>query len=826
MKTISTPIAVSIFLSALLGAQETDQQLISVPGTATRVKVTPFSPKPKASVSRDSGQTWTALNDVERKLAIRYGEFDPMLQQPEIPTNLVAKRSSKLFIVQFESQILDEFRAGLRALGAEIHHYLPHQSYVVRVDPRTRGSIADLPYVRWVGQLHPAYRLQPEIIRDLVSGNDLAPALYNIVFVNRLTDEPALTSAIEDLQGKVVTDARGGNILLEARLSGAQLLQIAQEDTVLWIDRSSAPEVDMDNARIQGGANYIETAAGIDGKGMSGHIMEGVYATHPEFAARSPYRQAPFALANSTGAGHGTNTAGQVYARGVQPQAKGMLPFAQMSYTNYSYVMNNNNRFSLTTTLVDPNQRYKAMFQTASWGYGRTTQYTSRSAEMDRIMYAHDKLLITQSQSNAGATSNPRMSRPQAWAKNIIGVGGFRHYNNSNANDDCWCRSGSTGPAADGRISVTFGAYYDSIYTTSGSSGYTSGFGGTSGATPIVNGLAGLTIQMFTEGLFGYPKATWQNRFSHLPYFSTTKAIMVANSRQVTWNSSGSSAGANRYQVGFGMPSVEDTYRNRDRMLVIDQEDSLSNGAGRSYYVYVAPNTSEFRAVMAHPETEAAANASIHRINSVDLRVKGPYGTTYWGNNGLLSGHYSSSGGVANDRDTTEAVIIKSPPSGAYGVTVRASAVRQDADKRTPGTNVTFGLAVRGIDGGRKSTGMQLALKSTGAGNLTSQISGLPSSWTVGYTLFSLNTGRHLGLGNVFGLEADSLTLSLLASTPTQGSVFAFTNNSSSYPYSTYTFPPAIAMALRGRTMDAVAFVAGNRAKITGVSNVSRVSLR
>ena len=242
MKTISTPIAVSIFLSALLGAQETDQQLISVPGTATRVKVTPFSPKPKASVSRDSGQTWTALNDVERKLAIRYGEFDPMLQQPEIPTNLVAKRSSKLFIVQFESQILDEFRAGLRTLGAEIHHYLPHQSYVVRVDPRTRGSIADLPYVRWVGQLHPAYRLQPEIIRDLVSGNDLAPALYNIVFVNRLTDEPALTSAIEDLQGKVVTDARGGNILLEARLSGAQLLQIAQEDTVLWIDRSSAPE--------------------------------------------------------------------------------------------------------------------------------------------------------------------------------------------------------------------------------------------------------------------------------------------------------------------------------------------------------------------------------------------------------------------------------------------------------------------------------------------------------------------------------------------------------------------------------------------------------
>ena len=53
--------------------------------------------------------------------------------------------------------------------------------------------------------------------------------------------------------------------------------------------------------------------------------------------------------------------------------------------------------------------------------------YTSRSAEMDDILADFD-LFVTNSQSNAGA----RPSRPQAWAKNVIGVGGFLHRGNTN----------------------------------------------------------------------------------------------------------------------------------------------------------------------------------------------------------------------------------------------------------------------------------------------------------------------------------------------------------------------------------------------------------
>ena len=52
---------------------------------------------------------------------------------------------------------------------------------------------------------------------------------------------------------------------------------------MLWIDRYSDPEVDMDNARIQGGADAIEAIGGYTGSGIRGHVYEGVEANHPDF---------------------------------------------------------------------------------------------------------------------------------------------------------------------------------------------------------------------------------------------------------------------------------------------------------------------------------------------------------------------------------------------------------------------------------------------------------------------------------------------------------------------------------------------------------------
>jgi serine protease AprX len=820
MKYLLIPTAL---LGALLPAQEVGSVSYQIPGTTTYVKTLEDQGLTQSLLSRDGGATWTTQNPIDTTLHIRAGSFDPK-SPPALPSDLLAGPNNKLFVVQFKTQIIREFRSAIQAVGGEITYYLPSQSYLVRMDRSNVSKVQAMPFVRSVLDYHLGFRMEPEIIANL-GVNQAMQQRYVIVMVDKRADERTAVAEAK-AAGAEINLVPNGGLLFEASMDKAVLRKVAAGNSVLWIERWSAPEEDVDNGRIQGGTNYVETLAGIDGKGMFGHVCEGVYGTHTEFAAISPYRQTPWGIGNSVGQGHGNSTAGIIYARGASPTYRGCMPYAQMSYTNYGYVYNTSTRYGLTQTLVDPSQKYKAMVETASWGYARTLVYTSRSAEMDDIIFDLD-LYTTQSQSNAGATSNPKMSRSQAWAKNITSIGGFRHGNNSSASDDYWGRTGSTGPASDGRIGVTLSGYYDSIKSTGYSStSYTTSFGGTSGATPLVNGLSGNMIEMFTDGLFGYDTApSWNQRFRYVPHFSTTKALLVATASQLTFNSSGTSSGANRYQQGFGFPNLRTAYDNRDRMLVIDELDVLRQGQSRTYYLY-APGA-PLHAAMNYPDPPAAANASIHRINSVDLQVTTWGGTQYWGNNGLLTSNNSSSGGSANDRDTEESVILGNVPQGLVAVKVQATGVRRDGHVETARVlDVDYGLVVRGVGGLRDTSRMRLAAK-TARGRLSMSLTGITGRWTHGYTLFSLNNTRPVSTGNILGAEFDPLMVSILGMPSGAGNIFHFTNTAAGvYPNAPFAFPAGLVTALNGVTLDSVAFVLDATGRMVGASNVIRFTVQ
>ena len=59
------------------------------------------------------------------------------------------------------------------------------------------------------------------------------------------------------------------------------------------------------------------------------------------------------------------------------------------------------------------------------------------------------------------------------------------------------------------------------------------------------------------------------------------------------------------------------------------------------------------------------------------------------------------------------------------------------------------------------------------------------------------------------------------------GNVFHFPKTATNvYPNNSHTFPAAIAFAVRGLTLDAVAFVLDANGRPIGVSNVSRVNVQ
>jgi hypothetical protein len=638
------------------------------------------------------------------RILLEYASFDPNVSVPMVPAELKAGTDVNLHIVQFKSTPTDADREAIRRAGGVIKGYLPHDAHIVHMQGGGM-ELYSVDSVRWVGPYEPAYRLEPQLLKEIASGQ-VPTRRYNMVMVDKRNDKDALAAKIAAMGGDIV-DRHEGGLLFTAALTGAQLMQAARLDEVLWIDRWTPVELDMDNARIQGGANYIESVAGYTGSGIRGHVYEGVEANHPDFNTVMT-QVGPAACSGPTS--HGHCTAGIIFGNGTSaPQARGLAPNAVGFFTTYVSSTNTTCAQSpaRNTILGNAVNNNNVMFTTASWGNTRTFFYTSISADADDIVFDH-RIPWTQSQSNAGNQD----SRPQAWGKNIISVGGVDHFNDSNPNNDSWLAgNGSTGPAQDGRNKPDLCAYYDSIWTSdrTGNSGYSSGnsttsFGGTSGATPIVAGHNALAIQMFTDHIFdNIPVNPTGSRFQNRPLAQTVKALQIACADLYTPTASDN----RREHVGWGFPNVQTMYDNRDKISIIPEDEPIAQGQTRTYRYDVAPGESVIKFVMSYVDPAGNPAAAFDRINDLSMRVTSPTGAVYYGNWGLDGGSQGNQSTQSifagyDTRDTVECVIRNNPTPGIWTVTIVAPTVTQDAHLATAQTDATFALVV---NGGRRAFG-------------------------------------------------------------------------------------------------------------------------
>ena len=777
--------------------------------------------EPRFAVSRDRRRSFQELPRTDHRIRLRYASFDPLLALPPTPGVLAVPPSNRLFVVQAGTAILPEYREALVAAGLEVICYWPMNAFVVRGEPTTINLIQSSPWVRWVGGVAVAYKLEETLVELLGDqpSTQSQPAEYNIV-LSRKSDRHALAERIRAMGG-VVTNLNDGSIYLQAKLGELELAQVAALDLVLWIDRATAIEHDMDHARAQGGVDYIESLGGFVGHGVRAEILEGLEETHPDWTLAPLLRFDDVANhGHCTGMIVAGNGSGNVAARGVMPGAQ--IIESSISAWNVS-------RYYLTQGSVDPALPWRAMQQTASWGHRRTYLYTSVSADLDDTLFDAD-LVVTQSQSNSGT----RDSRPEAWAKNVISCGGVMHGNNSSPFDDFW-GGASTGPAFDGRIKPDIVAYSDQVLCgdRTGSLGYSatnyiSYFGGTSAATPIVNGYVGLLQEMFTDGQFGNPlplPATPANRFENRSHMTTIKALLCNTA--ASYDFSGADHNLKRVHQGWGFPNLRRAYDHRDSLVLVDEYDVLTQGQTRNYLVWLRPGTSEFRATMVYADPAASPGAAIHRVNNLDLRVTSMSGGTSWyGNRGLGEGNASIAGGSPNDLDTVENVWLPQPLPDVYTVAVSAPTVVQDGHRETGQIDVDFALAMHPVGGGyQRDSGLQLDLVTGGPGDVRVELHNVPpSGWTSGYTLFSWDVSRHLGFGAFFGMEADALTSGILQLPAGPGHVFHFTNTQGVYPFQSHAFPSGLALALSGLSLDGLVILF-NGGQLADMSNIDRITV-
>jgi hypothetical protein len=667
-----------------------DARVISFAGSPAKVITWNAGMQPFYAISTD-GKAINRVNTADNRMMLRYGTFDPVSEMPAIAESLTAanryKGAERAYIVQFVTQPMDEYRQQLAESGAKIRIYLPNNAYLVSMTEEVRNAVSALPYVRWVGRYEPAFKLEEVLVESLSSGNaKMEPARYNIMALERGAAAQYDISATVSRTGGIVNNIIPEGFRMEATLNAEQLLEIAQHEKVLFIDRWSPPENDMDIVRSVGGADFLESVAGYRGQGVRAEVMDnGPRQTHTDFQPGGPplIHNSPNTAEPSN---HGTSTFGINFGRGIaNPAGRGLLPEATAIFADYDFL---SNRYTHTAELnQDP---YKAVYQSNSWGNTTTTAYTTISAEMDDITFLHG-VTILNSQSNTGN----QLSRPQAWAKNVVSIGGIRHYNTASLTDDRWAGGASIGPAADGRIKPDLAHFYDSIYTTSNGSdtAYTTGFGGTSAATPITAGHFGLFYQMWHNGIFGNP--TGPTVFDSRPKMSTAKAIMINTA--VQWDMTIPGTDTTRARQGWGRVDVRNLYNLRTRLFVANEDVNLTNGQSFRYRIRVVPSQREpFKLTMVYTDPMGSPSASRARINDLSVRLTAPDGTIYWGNNGLNSGMWSTPGGTSNIIDTVENIFIQNPQLGTWFVDIFADEVVTDAVPNTPAVDSTFSLVISG----------------------------------------------------------------------------------------------------------------------------------
>lgn len=504
------------------------------------------------------------------------------------------------------------------------------------------------------------------------------------------TMQDKVARLIEEFGGEMVLTVPQG-FRIEAKLTANQLFLLLSQSEVLYIDLAGQPGTDMNIARMAGGLDYITSVAEYNGEGVRAEVMDsGLHTTHSDFKPLNIVIHG----GNGASTSHGTSVFGIVFGAGqVNPKGLGALSHAQACiFAAYSLIGAFYTRYTHTAQLVDPAGSYRAVFQTNSWGSTQTTAYTTLSAEFDDILFIND-IAILQSQSNTGN----RNSRPEAWAKNIISVGAFYHHDTLSRSDDAWDGGASIGPAEDGRQKPDVCNYYDDILATNASdSGYTQ-FGGTSGATPITAGHAGIFFQMWADGVFSGQVGQAKDVFDSRPHMSTAKAILINTASQFQFDDA--STDLVRVHQGWGVVNVATIYdvakmHGWKFPLLVDETDPITPFEVVTYNVVVHRDDVDtyLKVSLVYRDPMPAVSASKQLINNLDLKVISPSGVVYWGNNGLNKGPCSQPDGAPSSVDNVENVIICLVEAGTYVISVHGTEIIEDTNPETPELDAVYSL--------------------------------------------------------------------------------------------------------------------------------------
>ncbi len=640
----------------------------------------------------------------------------------------------EVVLVKFPGPITARQERALRAASLRVYTYLPYYAYLVKVPAGslTGKRLAGMG-AAWSGPYHPFYKISraaaafeateaADPARELAAGK-ARPVLLH-VFPD--ADLGEVVQQVRDLGLRAsLGKARGSRfsrirLLLTPPEIARHRDDLARLRDVFWIEvegrRTLANDttVWVGQSGLSGGQTTPIFSQGIFGEGQTiGVIDTGIDADMCWF--RDPARGLPptnacnggtvvdtnqrkviavdFLWSSECSGGiastewdtqdHGSHVAGTAAGDNfatplVHDTADGMAPGAKLVIQDAGYQVDNCGDLpGIGCPVVDLNPIFQqaytqgARLHTNSWGDNENAavqnNYSAGSQDVDEFMWNHKDFLIFFAAGNAGPGTGT-VGSPST-AKNGVSVGSTLLGTSANSMSSF----SSCGPTLDGRIkpdvtvpgSSIVSANNDLNVTTNNCG--TKSSSGTSMASPGAAGLTALIRQYYTEGW--YPTGSENSANGFTPSAALLKATLINSAANMT----GTTAIPANCQ-GWGRVLLENalffTGQTRKLWAKDDAPAFTASAQTQSWTFSVSSSTEPFKATLAWTDFPSTPAANPNLNNDLDLEVTGPTGTLWRGN--VFTGGASATGGTADRRNTLEQVLLNSPATGVYTVTIRS----------------------------------------------------------------------------------------------------------------------------------------------------------
>ena len=605
-----------------------------------------------------------------------------------------------LRLVQLVGPPRSDWYIELEGTGLRVLQYYPSNSYLVWSDTQAVERARSLPFVRWVGGFHPAYKLGSTLAGRTGRIGDLVAFVYVDDVRQPVVDALAASSGGKVLHtAKASADGAFQNVDLVA--DATSIPALAQNPNVIWLGyRGRRPVLDdeMSDQIVAGnhpggvpalGYPAHLASLGVDGTGVIWAVSDtGVDWDHPDLASHivggfTPAVDADCTIPGQPGSdcpsgGHGTHVAGIVAGDATAgfTDGSGFLYGLGMAPATSLYAINvfgdislqDNTKIALLGGAIGSNNSWSTT-GVAGAGYtadARLEDILVRDGNLDTPGFAEPFLQVF-SAGNSGSGAST-ITEPKE-AKNILSVA--NSFNFRAGGIDTISSSSSRGPAIDGRTLPTVAAPGSTIASTrndtggvcaspiAGTSNRYAFCSGTSMASPHVAGAVILAAQWWRNGHAGAD-----------PSMAMAKALLVNSAVDM------GTADIPNNNEGWGRVDITRVIQPAATVIYLDQESVLT-GTGQQVirHFEVDDPGQPLRITLAWSDAPGAAGANPALVNDLDLEVVHD-AQTYRGN--VFSAGSSVPGGIADSLNNLENVYVASPVAGEVAVTITGTSIGGD----------------------------------------------------------------------------------------------------------------------------------------------------